>query len=96
MLTTKDYKDKRIYIIGKAINLTNRLSTYNKTIDHEVVYYKGCNDKEQMNIVESIVLNKLNKYREVANRDRFILPLENDISLFINIINSTISFFENS
>ena len=62
MLTTKDYKDKRIYIIGKTTNLTNRLSTYNKTIDHEVVYYKSCNDKTQMTIVENMILIKLNKY----------------------------------
>lgn len=95
MLTTKDYKERRIYIIGKTQNLTNRLSTYNKTIDHEVIYYKKCKNLENMDIVENIILKKLNKYQEVANRDRFILPLENDISLFINIINDSINFFEN-
>ena len=95
MLTTKDYKDRRIYIIGKAIKLKNRLSAYNKTIDHEVVYYKSCKNEEQMNIVENVILLKLNKYQEVANRDRFILPLENDISLFTNIIDESINFLEN-
>ena len=93
ILTTKDYKKRRTYIIGKAINLTNRLSTYNKTIEHEVVYYKGCNNKQQLNVIENMILLKLNKYQEVANRDRFILPIENDISLFINIINDSINFF---
>jgi hypothetical protein len=38
-------------------------------------------------------VKKLNKYREKANRDRFILPLENDISLFTNVINECINFF---
>ena len=38
MLTTEDNKKKRIYIIGKATNLTQRLSSYNKTAEHEVVY----------------------------------------------------------
>jgi hypothetical protein len=31
MLTTSDHKKRNTYIIGKAINLTDRLSTYNKT-----------------------------------------------------------------
>ena len=93
ILTTKDYKKRRTYIIGKAINLTNRLSSYNKTIDHEVVYYKGCNNKQQLSVIENMILLKLNKYQEVANRDRFILPMESDISLFINIINDSINFF---
>ena len=93
MLTTKDYKKQRIYIIGKATNLKNRLTTYNKTIDHDVVFYKSCNNENEMNAIETIVLLKLNKYQEVANRDRFILPLENDISLFTNIINETINIF---
>jgi hypothetical protein len=39
-----------------------------------------------MDIIELKVLNKLNQYRKIANRDRFILPLEHDISLFTNII----------
>jgi hypothetical protein len=47
-----------------------------------------------MDIIEKAVLNKLNKYREVANRDRFILPLENDITLFTNIIDNCIDFFD--
>lgn len=46
-----------------------------------------------MNLVEGMVLNKMEAYREKANRDRFILPLENDISLFTNIINESINFF---
>ena len=41
MLTTQDHKKRNIYIIGKATNLTERLSTYNKTCDHEVIYYKS-------------------------------------------------------
>jgi hypothetical protein len=30
-------------------------------------------------------VRKLEKYREQANRDRFVLPIENDISLFSSI-----------
>ena len=49
MLTPEEHKKNQICIIGKAANLTDRLSHYNKTGVHEVVYYKECkslNDTE--------------------------------------------------
>ena len=46
-----------------------------------------------MNIIETMVLAKLNLYKEKANRDRFILPVENEISFFIDIIKQSIKFF---
>ncbi len=94
IVTTKDNKNNRIYIVGKAKNLTTRLSTYNKTAEHEVIYYKSCKNEEDMNIIEQIVLNKLKDYKEKANRDRFILPENKDISFFTNIIDNSIKFFE--
>jgi hypothetical protein len=93
MLTTEHHLKNRIYIIGKTKNLKNRLSSYNKTCDHEVVYYKECPNEDTLNLVELMVLNKLKKYQEKANRDRFILPIENDISLFINVIEDCVKFF---
>ena len=56
-------------------------------------YYKSCKNEEELTIVESIVLNKLKAYKEKANRDRFILPLEKDISFFTDIIDNCINFF---
>ena len=93
ILTTDDNKKKNNYIIGKAKELKNRLSTYNKTAEHEVVYYKECKNENHMNTVEMMVLTKLEEYREKANRDRFILPLEKDISFFTSIIDNSINFF---
>ena len=93
ILSTDEHLKNRIYIVGKATNLTNRLSTYNKTCEHQVIYYKSCIDKEILNLVELMALNKLKQYQEKANRDRFILPLENDISLFTNIIENCINFY---
>jgi hypothetical protein len=93
ILTTKRLKKDNIYIIGKAKNLTTRLSTYNKTDEHEVIYYEQCKDEDNMNIVEHMVLSKLNIYREQANRDRFILQYPYDISLFKNTIKECINFF---
>ena len=93
MLTTEDHKKKRLYIIGKANNLTKRVGNYNKTAEHEVVHYRECKDEENMNVVELMVLNKLNDYREKANRDRFILPIEKDIMFFKEAIDMAIGFF---
>ena len=93
ILTTEDNKKKRIYIVGKAIKLKNRLSTYNKTSEHQVVYYKSCKSEEDMNIIELMVINKLKEYKEKANRDRFILPIEKDITFFTDIIDKSIEFY---
>jgi hypothetical protein len=87
MLTTEDHKKRNTYISGKATKLTDRLSIYNKTCDHEVVYYKECESEENMNLSEKLILIKLDKYREVLNRDRFILPDGEEVELFVNIIN---------
>uniref|UniRef100_A0A6C0HV01 C2H2-type domain-containing protein n=1 Tax=viral metagenome TaxID=1070528 RepID=A0A6C0HV01_9ZZZZ len=92
ILTTPENKKNRIYIIGKANNLKNRLSTYNKTVEHEVIYYKSCYNKDDMSIIENMVLAKLKQYREIANRDRFILPIDKNISFFKEIIDNSINF----
>jgi hypothetical protein len=92
MLTTEDHLRRRTYIIGKAKNLTQRLSTYNKTCDHTVVHYRECKNEDDMDTAETIILNKLRDYREQANRDRFILPEDKDVSFFTETIEKCISF----
>ena len=92
ILTTGNMKKERRYILGKAENLTNRLSVYNKSDEHEVIYYQECSDEEKMNIVETMVFNKLKEYREQANRERFILPKEKDIEYFKDTIKKVIEF----
>ena len=92
ILTTEDQLKRRTYIVGKAKNLKCRLSTYNKTCDHQVVYYKECKSEEYMNTTELMVLSKLKPYKEQTNRDRFILPEDNDISLFTKIVDECIVF----
>jgi hypothetical protein len=93
MLSTEEHKKNRIYIIGKAKNLKERLGPYNKTCDHEVIYYKECKSEEDMKVIEEMVLLKLDKYKEVANRDRFVLPIDNDISLFKKEIDKAVYYF---
>jgi hypothetical protein len=92
MLTTDDHLQRRTYIIGKAKNLTNRLSTYNKTCDHTVVHYRECKSEEDMETAETMILSKLRDYREQANRDRFILPDDKDASYFTHTINECVLF----
>ena len=82
-------------IIGKAKSLTSRLTNYNKTAEHEVIYYKKCKNEEYMNIIERMVLLKLKNYKEIANRDRFILPIDKDITFFTNIIDENINSYNN-
>lgn len=95
LITSKSNKEKRIYIVGKAVNLRNRLSNYNKSEEHEVIYYKECADESSMSLAETLVLKKLNNYRERANRDRFILPIDKEIDFFIKVFDDSIKFMEN-
>ena len=68
------------------------MSTYNKTCEHQVVYIKKCNDNDLLGIAETILLKKINKYREKANRDRFVLPVDKNISYFTNIIDNIVNY----
>jgi hypothetical protein len=95
LLTSNIHLKKRTYIIGKSKNLNSRLSAYNKGIDHDVIYYKICKNKQQMDIIELMILYKLDIFRERINRDRFILPDDKDVSLFINIFDEAVVWFEN-
>jgi hypothetical protein len=70
-----DYKE------GKADNLTNILSVYNKSDEHEVILSR-MSRRRKMNIVETIMFNKLKEYREQENRERFILPKDKDIEYY--------------
>jgi len=94
ILTTSSLQKDRRYILGKAKNLTNRLSTYNKTDEHEVLFFQDCGDEETMNILEPTVFKKLNEYREQANRERFILPEDKNIDFFIDIIKNCFEFLK--
>ena len=92
IIANEDNKKNRIYCVGKTKNLTNRLSTYNRNGPHEVIYYRECNNEDHMNIVEHMILNKLKDYKEKANNDRFLLPIDKNIKLFIDIIDKCIEF----
>ena len=46
-----------------------------------------------MDLIEHIVIKKLKIYKEKANRDRFILPIEKDITFFKDIVDISVNFF---
>ena len=94
ILTTPSLKQDRRYILGKAKNLTNRLSTYNKSDEHDVVFYQDCGDEDAMNALELFVFKKLNDYREQANRERFILPKDKHIDFFKDTIKNCLEFLK--
>ena len=94
ILATESSKKNNIYIMGKATNLTKRLSVYNKTEEHEVVFYKECSSPEIMSSAEPVIFQKLEQYRQQANRERFILPEGKDISLFTRVVEKCIKFLE--
>jgi hypothetical protein len=94
VITNKYLVQDRTYIVGKAVSLTERLSQYNKMAEHDVVHYVECNNASQMSLIEKSVLYKLNNYRERADRDRFILPENKDISFFTNILNEACEWFK--
>ena len=47
-----------------------------------------------MALIEEIILYKLDKYKERANRDRFILPENREISVFTDVINQVWNLFD--
>jgi prophage antirepressor-like protein len=94
MIQDKYHKQDKIYIIGRSENLTDRLTSYNKDRDHEVIYYKACNSIDQMILIEKCILYRLDKYREVSNRDRFVLPNNENISLFTDAFDQIINYFK--
>ena len=60
--------------------------TYTNQSHIPKIIHMTCKNKDNMNIIETMILTKLKDYKECSNRDRFILPLEKDISFFTNII----------
>ena len=94
IITCDELEKDRIYIFGKAVDLKHRLTGYNKSLEHKVIYYKGFKNMYQMRTAELMLLYKLDKYKN-TNKDRFILPEDKDISFFTNVVDEIYHWFEN-
>jgi hypothetical protein len=93
IVINKLIKKETKYIIGQTVDLTDRLSTYNKSEEHEVIYYKSFGNEEQMDLAEKMVLKKLDEYRDQGNRDRFILSVGESIKLFTDLVDKAFCYF---
>jgi hypothetical protein len=94
IITCDELEKDRIYIFGKAVDLKSRLTGYNKSLEHKVIYYKGFKNMYQMRTAELMLLYKLDQYKN-TNKDRFILPKDKDISFFTNVVDEIYHWFEN-
>ena len=84
VVTTESKKSQGHYKIGKAQDLQKRLSTYNTTDKHEVIYNTSCKTKRKMDLLEQIVHDRLDSKRIEQNREWFIS--EEEGKDFIKII----------
>jgi hypothetical protein len=84
-IVTTEYKEAQgHYKIGKTQDLQKRLSTYNTSDKHEVIYYISCKNKKHMDILEQLVHLKLEDKRIEPNKEWFLS--EEDAEDFIKII----------
>jgi|688.fasta_scaffold316782_1 hypothetical protein len=71
IVTNEEREARGEYKIGKAKDLTKRLSVYNTTAEHKVVWYTECEDKEMMSVLETMIFRRLKSNRITANREWF-------------------------
>ena len=95
LMTSEESEKVGEYNVGKALDLSKRKESYNhnKLHNFKVIYYISCKNSKLMDILESVILTKLEKYRCKAGRDVFLLPTE-DITLFTNIFDDCLKFYE--
>ena len=96
LMTTEDSEKIGEYVIGKSVDLDNRKEEYdhNKLHDFKVIYYRSLPNSKIMDIVEASVLMKLGKYRCKAGRDVFQIPEAKDVSLFTDMFDECVKFYE--
>jgi hypothetical protein len=84
-IVTTEYKEAQgHYKIGKAKDLKERMSVYNTTDKHEVIFYTNCRNKKSMDLLEQLIHMKLEDKRIEPNKEWFLS--EEDAEDFIKII----------
>ena len=72
-IVTTEYKEAQgHYKIGKSQDLQKRLSVYNTTDKHEVIYSTSCKTKKRMDLLEQLVHDKLESKRIEPNKEWFV------------------------
>ena len=93
IVTCNELKEQRKFIIGKSKYVTGRLNNYDKMNQYDIIYTKAFETEREMNLAESIVLEKLTQYGDQANKDRFILLIGSSITLFTDVIDKAYNCF---
>uniref|UniRef100_A0A6C0I764 KilA-N domain-containing protein n=1 Tax=viral metagenome TaxID=1070528 RepID=A0A6C0I764_9ZZZZ len=84
-IITTEYKEAQgHYKIGKAKDLKERMSVYNTSDKHEVIYYTSCKTKKKMDLLEQIIQDRLESKRIEPNKEWFLS--EDDAEDFIKIV----------
>jgi hypothetical protein len=84
-IVTTEYKEAQgHYKIGKAQDLQKRLSVYNTSEKHEVIYNTSCKNKKIMDILETMVHSRLEDKRVEPNKEWFLS--DEDAEDFIKVI----------
>jgi hypothetical protein len=84
-IVTTEYKEAQgHYKIGKTKDLKERMSVYNTSDKHEVIFYTNCKNKKSMDLLEQLIHMKLEDKRIEPNKEWFLS--EEDAEDFIKII----------
>ena len=84
-IVTTEYKEAQgHYKIGKAKDLKERMSVYNTSDKHEVIFYTNCRNKKSMDLLEQLIHMKLEDKRIEPNKEWFLS--EEDAEDFIKTI----------
>ena len=84
-IVTTEYKEAQgYYKIGKAQDLQKRISVYNTTDKHEVIYSTSCKTKKKMDLLEQVIHDKLEDKRIEPNKEWF--KSDEDAEDFIKLI----------
>ena len=83
---SQNHKESGIFKIGITSNMTKRLSCFNTSDEHEVIFIQECYTKDYMEMIEKSVQLVLNQCQIPSNRGGFQLPEGKDIDYFITTI----------
>jgi prophage antirepressor-like protein len=96
LVATKEQQEKGIYVAGRSLSLRKRLGCYEKTDFYEVVYFRESLSRNHMILLEKIFLARMEPYRILANRDRFLLPKDMTLSFFKDILDTCANFINDT
>jgi hypothetical protein len=94
LLSTENYKKETTYLVGRTSNLKQRLITYNRYGNYQLVYYKECK-LNTMSTIKKVVIHLMRKCKiKGCTKNRFFLPEGKDISVFTNVIDKCVEFMD--